>query len=48
MASSNVMEEGSVILFHKDVDGCDARCQGMSNVFGSGGILEGSDDVSKA
>ena len=27
---------------------CGARCQGLLNVFGSGGILEGSDDVSKA
>ncbi len=32
----------------QDVDARIARCQGLMNVFGSGGILQGFDDVSEA
>ncbi len=49
-ASSKVMDEGSMTLHvhEQDVDAHGARCQGFTNVFGSGGNLEGFNDVLEA
>ncbi len=44
------MDEGSMTLHvhEQDVDVRGAQCQGLTNVFGSGGNLEGFNDVLEA